>query len=123
MALHRAFDAAKEVGQVLKTVRGVLDRVAYPYALARVGASSASDTPTISEFLGPSSCPTEPAGAFNYGTEVLARLEALEGRIVSSLVAVAERIETAHGLPPWPDPPGAGSGRSQEELTLGGPGQ
>jgi hypothetical protein len=47
----------------------------------------------------------DPAGAYAHGAEALNRLRSLEGRIVASLAAVAEWIETAVGLPGLPDPP------------------
>ena len=56
-------------------------------------------------FLGPSWSPTDAAGAYNHGAEVLSRLRTLEGRLMASLVAVAGHVETALGLPPLPDPP------------------
>src|SRR5262249_6173390 len=92
MVVNRAFDAPKEVGQILKTVRGPLERVPYPYAGTRVGTPTGSDALTIGDFLGPSSCPMDPAGAYNQAHEALSRLLSLEGRIVSSLVTVAERV-------------------------------
>ena len=103
--LHRAYDARKEVGQLIKTIRAAVDEVPYPYPAASLAPQQGSDTPTIGAFLGPSSSPIDAAGAYNYGAEVLSRLRTLEGRLMASLVAVAEHVETALGLPPLPDPP------------------
>jgi Zn-dependent protease with chaperone function len=112
--MHRAYDAAKEVDQLLKTIRAVLDRVPYPYAATRLGPQQGSDQPTMTgAFLGPSSSPMDPAGTYSHGIEVLSRLRTLEGRIIASLVAVAEQVETVLGLSPLPDPP-----REDAEMPL-----
>jgi Zn-dependent protease with chaperone function len=121
MVMNRAFGAAKEVGQILKTVRGALERVPYPYAGTRVGTPTGSDALTIGDFLGPSACPMDPAGAYNQVNETLSRLRSLEGRMVSSLVAMAERVETALGLPPLPDPPAGENRTSGEETAIQAP--
>jgi hypothetical protein len=106
--MHRAYDAGKEVRQILKGVREALDRVPYPYPAAILGAQGGSDTPTIRAFLGPSSgaIDIDTAGVYNYGIESLSKIRSLEGRILASLVTIIEQVETALGLPPLPDPPG-----------------
>jgi Zn-dependent protease with chaperone function len=103
--LHRAYDTRKEVGQLIKTIRAAVDGVPYPYPAVSLAPQQGSETPTIGAFLGRSSSPIDAAGAYNYGADMLSRLRTLEGRLMASLIAVAEHVETALGLPPLPDPP------------------
>jgi Zn-dependent protease with chaperone function len=103
--LQRAYDARREVGQLIKTIRAAVDEVPYPYPAANLAPQQGSETPTIGAFLGRSSSPTDAAGAYSYGVDVLSRLRTLEARLMASLVAVAEHVETSLGLPPLPDPP------------------
>ena len=99
--LHRAYDARKEVVQLIKTIRAAVDERPFPYPAARLAPQQGSDTPTIGAFLGPSSSPIDAVETYND----LSQLRTLEGRHMASLVAVAEHVETALGLPPLPDPP------------------
>jgi len=104
LVMRRAYTAADEVRQILKSLREVYDGMPYPYPTADLGTTEGSGTLTLGAWLGSAGTPSDPAGVYSRGIEIRSQLQTLEDRIVSSLVAAAEHVETAVGLSPLPDP-------------------
>ncbi len=104
LVMRRASAAADEVRQILKALREVCDGLPYPFPTTDLGTTHETGTPTLGAWLGSVTMPNDPAGVYSCGVEVRSQLQKLEGRIVSSLFAAAEHVETAVGLSPLPDP-------------------
>jgi len=104
LVMRRAYTAADEVRQILKSLREAYDGMPYPYPTANLGTTHESGTLTLGAWLGSLATPSDPAGVYSRGVEIRSQLQSLEDRIVSSLVAAAEHVETALGLSALPDP-------------------
>ncbi|MFI5458165.1 MAG: hypothetical protein ACHRXM_22245 [Isosphaerales bacterium] len=104
LVMRRAYTAADEVRQILKSLHATYDGLLYPYPTANLATTHESGTLTLGAWLGSIAAPSDPAGVYSRGVEIRSRLQSLEDRIVASLVAAAEHVETTLGLSPLPDP-------------------
>jgi hypothetical protein len=96
LVLRRAGDVSDEVRKLLKTLHDALDSVPYPFT---AGARS-SRPATVAAFVGSIATFVDPASVYRRGADLLAQLQRLEERVLGLLIATAEQVEAAFGLPP-----------------------
>jgi Zn-dependent protease with chaperone function len=102
---RRASEISGEVVNLVKTIRKAIDAVPYPFPTTAPKDGGPSRPVLLGAHLGPVFSVPDVAGTYNQGVELLAQLGRLEERILQSLIATAEQVESALGLPPLPDPP------------------
>ena len=90
---------ASQITVLLRDTRTTLDAAPYPYEHGSGTVSIGTD------FVPAVPGPEEFAELFDAGQGLVAKYYSLDYRLLSELIVLAERIETAIGLEPLPDPP------------------
>ncbi len=90
---------ASQIAVLLRDTRTTLDAAPYPYEHGSGTVSIGTD------FVPAVPGPEDFAELFDAGQGLVAKYYSLDYRLLSELIVLAERIETAIGLTPLPDPP------------------